>query len=226
MKRYKTAAILIVLLVTMYSCKKDKNLETNIDGQVQDFYTKSNITNRELRLSFKISNVSIFTHNPYPYCLQDAYTPISLNANGRFSTQFKGDLLADKDYVLILYDGDYISDPYPVIIGADNSIIIEAKPLKILSLIIQDTSDIYDRINVHINSDQKIVEYYSQLKSENPSNTLNDVIVNYQVVPNASCDIQYNHILNGSQTTFEQTIQVDNGDTTFYNIVFWCSVAT
>ena len=97
MKRYKTTALLIVLLVTMYSCKKDKNLETNIDGQVQDFYTKSNIANRELRLSFKISNVSIFTHNPYPYCLQDAYTPISLNANGRFSTQFKGDLFADKD---------------------------------------------------------------------------------------------------------------------------------
>jgi hypothetical protein len=185
-----------ILIVLMTNCNRKENYDTEIKGQIRDFYTDDPISNVSVHIfNAEIDLSSEQIQLPDPLDPKNwIHTAIS-DLNGNFTFSFN-DIKSDYCELIIYTDSMIINETYRMKIGESSETIVYVKHFKPVQIHVRNQQNIYDRVYISIDIDTDTIMYnggitHDLISSYNILGFGRDTLIHNLAIPDGLFRIYY-----------------------------------
>ena len=218
MRSFLRASILLfVISAAFLGCKKAV-FKLNISGTVTNFYTQAPISSGFVKVTPLVNFTDLNNSgNGEPYTQALFVFGAAIGQDGAYTFSLEEqDVSYHEDWYMVVYDSNFISEPFEIKSNQSGTINIICKPYRTLGLVVDVADNTTAQWNLHVVSDEKLSYFEFLPTSPTFPNFVQDDTLFFRVVPDAPCAItaRQSNVSSG----FDFTVTISNVDTTFFDI--------
>ncbi|MBL4752904.1 MAG: hypothetical protein JKY52_04785 [Flavobacteriales bacterium] len=213
----KASITLFIIGIVFLGCKK-RVFKLNISGTVTNFYTQAPISSGFVKVTSFLNFIDMSNSgNEEPYTQAMFAFGAAIGQDGAYTFSLEEqDVAYHEEWYMVVYDSNFISEPFEIKSNQSERIDIVCKPYRTLGLVVDVADNTSAQWNLEVVSDEKLRYFQSLPNSPTFPNFVQDDTLFFRVVPDAPCAItaRQSNVSSG----FDFTVTISNVDTTFFDI--------